>query len=246
MTGDWIGQFQKPGQPVYRIRLRLAQTGKMLAGSVVYPTGEGPIVESRIEDDGTFTFATSHTPQFASEPATIRFQGQVIDGRLQLVSTDSGGMATGTASRAEAPAAGGRDLPRLSLGTWTLRGAVDEGGKNWSDSVLRFTSQEETAEGLSLSGTFTWRLDAQLVGTEDVEGHYVERTRELDPRRHCCPARRARRRGPPGGRLLLGSAGARRARSQGGPVGLDRPQRARRRRHLGSRALTTSGSATPA
>ena len=173
LTGDWIGQFQKPGQPVYRIRLRLAQTGKMLAGSVVYPTGEGPIVESRIEDDGTFTFATSHTPQFASEPATIRFQGQVIDGRLQLVSTDSGGMATGAASRAEAPAAGGRDLPRLSLGTWTLRGAVDEGGKNWSDSVLRFTSQEETAEGLSLRGTFTWRLDAELVGTEEVEGHYV-------------------------------------------------------------------------
>ena len=151
----------------------------MLAGSVVYPTGEGPIVESRIEDDGTFTFATSHTPQFASEPATIRFQGQVVDGRLQLVSTDSGGMATGAASRAEAPAAGARDLPRLSLGTWTLRGAVDEGGKNWSDSVLRFTSQEETAEGLSLRGTFTWRLDAQLVGTEEVEGHYVERTREV-------------------------------------------------------------------
>jgi hypothetical protein len=179
LTGDWIGQFQKPGQPAYRVRLRLAQTGKMLAGSVIYPTGEGPIVESRIEDDGTFTFATSHTPQFESEPATIRFQGQVIDGRLQLVSTDSNGMATGTASRAEAAAASERGLPRLSLGTWTLRGAVDEGGKNWSDSVLQFTAQEETAEGLTLRGTFTWRLDAQLVGTEEVEGHYVERTREV-------------------------------------------------------------------
>jgi hypothetical protein len=56
---------------------------------------------------------------------------------------------------------------------------VDEGGKNWSDSVLRFTSQEETDEGLALRGTFTWRLDAELVGTEEVEGHYVERTREV-------------------------------------------------------------------
>ena len=101
LSGDWIGQFQKPGQPPYRIRIRLAQTGRWLAGSVIYPTGEGPIVESRIEEDGTFTFATSHTPQFASEPATIRFQGQVVDGRLQLVSTDEGGMATGVASRAE-------------------------------------------------------------------------------------------------------------------------------------------------
>ena len=99
LSGDWIGQFQKPGQPPYRIRIRLAQTGRLLAGSVVYPSGEGPIVESRIEEDGTFTFATSHTPQFASAPATIRFQGQVVDGRLQLVSTDEGGMATGVASR---------------------------------------------------------------------------------------------------------------------------------------------------
>ena len=101
LSGDWVGQFQKPGQPPYRIRIRLAQTGRLLAGSVIYPTGEGPIIESRIEEDGTFTFATSHTPQFASEPATIRFQGQVVEGRLQLVSTDEGGMATGVASRAD-------------------------------------------------------------------------------------------------------------------------------------------------
>ena len=237
LTGDWIGQFQKPGQPAYRIRLRLAQTGKMLAGSVVYPTGEGPIVESRIEDDGTFTFATSHTPQFASEPATIRFQGQVVDGRLQLVSTDSGGMATGAASRAEAPAAGARDLPRLSLGTWTLRGAVDEGGKNWSDSVLRFTSQEETAEGLSLRGTFTWRLDAQLVGTEEVEGHYVERTREVilegTAVEHAVPDGEAR--------LAVGSYSAVLAPDgralKDGRWGSTAPQRAGRRRDMGSRAL---------
>lgn len=100
LTGEWVGQFQKPGQPVYRIRLRLAQTGQMLAGSVTYPTGEGPIVESRIAEDGSFSFATSHTPQFASEPATIRFRGQVVDGRLQLVSSDEGGIATGIATRA--------------------------------------------------------------------------------------------------------------------------------------------------
>ena len=72
----------------------------MLAGSVIYPTGEGPIVESRIEEDGTFTFATSHTPQFESEPATIRFQGQVVNGGLQLVLDRLAGMATGGATRA--------------------------------------------------------------------------------------------------------------------------------------------------
>lgn len=100
LTGDWIAEMQKPGQPLFRVRLRLAQTGQTLGGMVSYPTGDGPIVESRMQADGTFTFATRHTPQFASEPATIRFQGQVVDGRLQLVSTDEGGMATGSAARA--------------------------------------------------------------------------------------------------------------------------------------------------
>jgi hypothetical protein len=100
LTGDWVGRFEKSDQPVYRIRLRLAQTGKLLAGSVAYPTGEGPIVESRIEDDGTFSFATTHTPQFASEPATIRFQGEVVNGELRLIATDESGVATGIATRA--------------------------------------------------------------------------------------------------------------------------------------------------
>jgi hypothetical protein len=103
LTGEWIGQFQKSGQQPYRIRLRLAQTGKLLAGSVEYPTGDGPIVESRIEDDGTFTFATQHTPNFESEPATIRFQGEVVNGELRLVSTDRDGMATGVATRRVSP-----------------------------------------------------------------------------------------------------------------------------------------------
>jgi hypothetical protein len=100
LTGEWIGQFAKPGQPTYQVRLRLAQTGKMLAGSVAYPTGDAPIVESQIADDGTFTFTTSHTPQFESEPAAIRFQGEIVKGELRLVSTDRDGMATGVATRA--------------------------------------------------------------------------------------------------------------------------------------------------
>jgi len=82
-------------------------------------------------------------------------------------------MATGVARRAP------RALPSLSYGTWTLRNAVDEGGKDWSNSVLQFTSQEETSDGLVLRGTFTWRLDNKLIGTEQVTGRYVERTRHV-------------------------------------------------------------------
>ncbi len=72
-----------------------------------------------------------------------------------------------------------RALPGLSYGTWTLRNARDEEGKDWSNSVLQFTSQEETADGLTLRGRFTWRLDNVLMGTEEVSGRYVERTRQI-------------------------------------------------------------------
>src|SRR5205814_1658091 len=50
---------------------------------------------------------------------------------------------------------------------------------NWSDSVLQITAQEEAPDGLRVRGRFTWRLDAVLIGTEEVSGRYIERTRLL-------------------------------------------------------------------
>jgi hypothetical protein len=79
----------------------------------------------------------------------------------------------------EPSAAPARGLPTLSYGTWTLRNARDEEGKNWSNSVLQFTSQEETPDGLNLRGRFTWRLNNVLMGTEEISGRYVERTRQV-------------------------------------------------------------------
>lgn len=74
ISGEWIAEMQKPGQPVYRIRLALAQSGDRVIGSVRYPTGEGTIADGRV-DQHRLTFQTSHVPQFASEPAVVRFQG---------------------------------------------------------------------------------------------------------------------------------------------------------------------------
>jgi hypothetical protein len=74
---------------------------------------------------------------------------------------------------------GTRSLPDLSSGIWTLRNAKDNDGKNFSNSVLRFTSQEETSEGLSVRGTFTWRLDDIVVGSEEFTGRYVEKSHQL-------------------------------------------------------------------
>ena len=89
------------------------------------------------------------------------------------------GEAPGAAAAAGASASAARVLPTLAYGTWTLRNARDEAGKSWNNSVLQFTSQQESPDGLILQGRFTWRLDNTLLGTEEVSGRYVERTRQV-------------------------------------------------------------------
>jgi hypothetical protein len=78
-----------------------------------------------------------------------------------------------------APTAPRPDLPHLTYGTWTLLNAIDDDHEDWSNSALKFTSQEETPDGLSFRGVFTWRLRNNLAGTEEFEGHYVASTRQL-------------------------------------------------------------------
>ncbi len=98
IAGEWIAQMQKSGQPAFRIRLRLQQLGDKVAGVVEYPTGDGPIHDAVLEGRA-LTFATTHVPQFASGPATIRFQAQVEGDQITLLSTDDSGVATGVARR---------------------------------------------------------------------------------------------------------------------------------------------------
>jgi hypothetical protein len=69
-------------------------------------------------------------------------------------------------------------MPHLAYGSWTLRNAIDEGG-DWSNSVLKFSSQQRAPEGLLLRGKFTWRLHNELVGTEEVAGFYIAATRQI-------------------------------------------------------------------
>jgi hypothetical protein len=181
LDGTWLAELRKPGQPQFRVRLTLDAEGDRLSGLVEYPTGDGPILDGRVEA-GRITFHTRHIPQFASEPATIRTEATMEGDTLNMKMTDDFGMATGVAKRAtagtqERPAA--RLLPSLAYGTWTLRNARDEGGKRWDNSVLQFTSQQESADGLLLQGRFTWRLDNQLMGTEAFTGRYVERSRQI-------------------------------------------------------------------
>jgi hypothetical protein len=70
-------------------------------------------------------------------------------------------------------------LPKMTYGTWTLRKSVDAQGKNWNNSTLKFTAQEEMPDGLVLMGFFEWRLDNELIGVEEVSGRYVTADRQI-------------------------------------------------------------------
>jgi hypothetical protein len=98
LEGDWVAEMQKPGEQPFRIRLHFQQVGDSIGGVVHYPTGDGPMHDVALRGR-TLTFATTHTPQFASEPATIRFQCDISADEIRLLVTNEGGAATGVARR---------------------------------------------------------------------------------------------------------------------------------------------------
>lgn len=99
VTGAWIAEMQNAGQPRYRIRLNFAAAGGELIGSVRYPTGDGAIRNGRIANRRLY-FETSHVPQFASEPVTIRFEAELKEDTMQLTAASESGIANGIAHRA--------------------------------------------------------------------------------------------------------------------------------------------------
>jgi len=102
IDGDWIAEMRKPGQPPFRIRLRFQRVGEMIGGTVRYPTGDAAMHDVTLKGR-SLTFYTTHVPQFASEPATIRFQAEVTADEIRLLTTDDGGTGTGVATRAAPP-----------------------------------------------------------------------------------------------------------------------------------------------
>ena len=98
VDGAWIAEMQKPGQRTYRIRLTLNRSGERINGMVEYPTGDGPIHDGQLEGS-QLSFSTTHLPQFASSPATIRYEGNVTGDGIRLTSVDEAGTATGVARK---------------------------------------------------------------------------------------------------------------------------------------------------
>ena len=98
IDGIWIAQMQKAEQPPYRVRLELAGGDGKLIGRVRYPTGDA-VIQGGAREQDRLTFFTVHTPQFASQEATIRWTGVIAADAIRVTSADEDGIATGIAHR---------------------------------------------------------------------------------------------------------------------------------------------------
>lgn len=135
---------------------------------------ETPLREYQAMNDPSRPLASLSRSQYKIDSELVRIAKEIRD---RLV---PGLAQTIREERREAEIPPGRlNRPNLSYGTWTLVKAIDDQGNDWSNSALSFTSQQETPDGLLVLGTFTWRLNSALVGTEEFTGHYVASTRQL-------------------------------------------------------------------
>jgi hypothetical protein len=102
IDGLWTADMQDSQRRPFRIRLRLVQTGSNVAGVVDYPTGTAAIDDAALIGQ-QLTFSTTHTPQFESAPATIRFQSVIEGDLIRLTAISDAGVATGIARRTASP-----------------------------------------------------------------------------------------------------------------------------------------------
>ena len=98
IAGKWRAELRDERQRPYNIRLSFQVGGNQLFGTVSYPTGDGAILEGKIQGD-QIDFLTKHVPQFESEPATIRIHGTIVNDEIQLIVSSDSGVSQGTARR---------------------------------------------------------------------------------------------------------------------------------------------------
>ena len=98
VSGVWIAELQKPNQRPFQVRLELAASNGGLAGSVAYPTGDGTIQGGTLRSN-QLAFFTTHTPQFATEAATLRWTCVIEIDQLRCTEADDNGVARGIARR---------------------------------------------------------------------------------------------------------------------------------------------------
>ena len=98
LTGEWIADVTRKGMKPYQLALDLEMIGNQLLGTVHYPTGDAGIHDGVI--DGTrVRFRTTHTPQFDTSAAEIRFEGTIAADGLTLIVQDANGHGRVSARR---------------------------------------------------------------------------------------------------------------------------------------------------
>jgi hypothetical protein len=100
ISGVWIAELRQDSQRPFKIRLNLALIEAAVRGTVDYPTGTGTIHDGSLRGS-RLSFRTTHVPQFASGPATIQIDGEIVGQEIHLTLSGEGTLARGIARRAE-------------------------------------------------------------------------------------------------------------------------------------------------
>ena len=97
ISGNWKAVVQKKDVK-YEIYFTFQVVGDKLLGTVVYPTGEGGILDGKI-GQSRISFITKHVPDFADEEATISVEGRISGDEIRIFTQDKDGYSKGVAHR---------------------------------------------------------------------------------------------------------------------------------------------------
>jgi hypothetical protein len=84
INGDWRAEVESRSGQTYIIAMHLEQLNDRIVGHVRYPTGQGNILDGRLEGNA-LSFRTEHVPQFEQEKAIIIFQGAVNGREIEFI-----------------------------------------------------------------------------------------------------------------------------------------------------------------
>ena len=84
INGDWRAEVESRSGQTYILKMHLEQFDDRIFGHVRYPTGQGNILDGRLEGN-RLTFRTEHVPQFEQEKAIINFQGAINGQEIEFI-----------------------------------------------------------------------------------------------------------------------------------------------------------------
>ena len=84
INGGWRAEVESRSGQAYNINMHLERLNDRIFGWVRYPTGQGNIMDGRLEGK-LLSFKTEHIPQFEQDKATINFQGTISGQEIEFI-----------------------------------------------------------------------------------------------------------------------------------------------------------------